>query len=114
MFDEEIIENGFLISDKNQKEGIGVAIFPEYTEQEEGGQLDVINFRALWVHKGNAIADEVPIHRAEFLKLFEFMDALKEELGYGFISGSELPESIIRAIKAREDNRQQKIAEDEK
>lgn len=119
MFDEEIIENGFWVSDKNQKEGIGVVIFPGYTEQEEGGQrvctkLDTINFRVVWMHKGNSIADEVAIHRSEFKKLFEFMDALKEELGYSFVSGSELPEVAIRAIRAREDDRQQKIEEEKR
>ena len=76
--DERIIENGFWVSNKNSKEGVGVKIVPICGIRDEIKSISIQNIN----HNHNdAIQDEIEIFKIEFSKPIQFADLLKKEIG---------------------------------
>ena len=76
--DERIIKNGFWVSNKNSKEGVGVKIVPICGIRDEIKSISIQNIN----HNHNdAIQDEIEVFKIEFSKLIQFADLLKKEIG---------------------------------
>jgi hypothetical protein len=74
MMDEKIIEEGFWISDKNDKDNIGVKIIPVYGTKDEIESVEILTIDH---GKDN---NTITIFKDEFRKLIQFADLLREEL----------------------------------
>ena len=79
--DEEILENGFWISDKNSKEGIGVKVVPFYGANMD--KIESITVQAINHTKNDKVEDEIEIFRNEFGRLIELAELLKKEEKHG-------------------------------
>ena len=78
MMDKKIIEDGFWISDKNDKNNIGIKIVPVYGNRDEIESLEILTIDPR--SSNNIIASETVIFKEEFRKLIQFADLLREEL----------------------------------
>ena len=78
MMDEKIIEDGFWISDKNDKNNIGIKIVPVYGNRDEIESLEILTIDPR--SSNNIIASETVIFKEEFRKLIQFADLLREGL----------------------------------
>ena len=78
MMDEKIIEDGFWISDKNDKNNIGIKIVPVYGNRDEIESVEILTIDPR--SHNNTIAGETVIYKEEFRKLIQFADLLREEL----------------------------------
>jgi len=72
------IEDGFWISDREDKDGIGVKVPPVNRDGE--GVIDSITFVTIDRDNDDKIVGDVEIYRSEFGRLFQFVDLLKKEL----------------------------------
>lgn len=78
MMDAKRIKDGFWISDKNDKNNIGVKIIPVYGDRDEIDSVEILTID----HRNpiNVIAGETVIYKEEFRKLIQFADLLREEM----------------------------------
>ena len=78
MMDTRIIEDGFWISDKNNKNDIGMKIIPIYDNRDKIESVEILTIDPR--SHNNIIAGETVIYKEEFRKLIQFADLLREEM----------------------------------
>ena len=79
--DEVILENGFWISSKNSKKGIGVRVIPFYDDSIV--EIESIALQAINHNRNEKIVDEIVIYKNEFERLIQLAELLKKEEKHG-------------------------------
>lgn len=79
--DEAILENGFWISSKNSKKGIGVRAIPFYDDSIV--EIESIALQGINRNRNEKIVDEIVIYKNEFERLIQLAGLLRKEEKHG-------------------------------